>query len=613
MKKQILLAIALCCAVLLNGFAQTSSYVVLCSTSDTTDTYFQAAQTLKNYRGGQLINFNPAQVDSLLPVLTTLAPRYVAIVLKPIELDINFVRKFLMMSTNLDTDPFSDFAYGYITGATGQDALNFVDTIIYSDSHNIQNFPLNVSGYAASSLNYVYTSPSGFLSYLNPPSYSDIYLETNDNGSGVNYFNANTSYLQNNKLLDIGHNGDPHMLWLFDGGNTNPNPPVWSYDSTKIEDTAYARVGITSYHIAQLNLYPAVAYNGACHSGEPKRVMVESDIAATFGDPGNYIKFYTMSDTFSFALNILNTGITGYFAPCGANNANDQGEEVYNTFLYEEPLGDIFKRSLDGVVMGFFGNRPALKIYQLGAWAYGCDVLTSGSFDPSSWSGACYMLGGKANRIYFGDPLYNPFENNHSPSLNITTASLDSISPTTMDINLNFNKPDVYFPIWDKFHYGDSRIYHRIELPDYVGDITSFQVIDSSGTYYTAFYAIEEFDGKKYMHIEVDIPNDMYGAINYYIKFRINFLNTIGNKAISSTDLIVKVFPNPSNGKITISFSKSIEKGSVLFITNCNGQVVKEIGNLSGKSVNFDSKDMVSGLYFFHFKDIDVKGKFVVE
>jgi len=613
MKKRILLATVLCCIGLLNVFAQTSNYVVLSSSSDTTDTYYQAAQTLNNYRGGQLITFNPALVDSLLPVLTALEPRYVAIVLKPIELDINFVREFLMMSTNLDTDPFSDFAYGYITGATGQDALNFVDTIIYADSHNIQNFPLNVSGYAASSINYVYTSTSGFLSYLNPPSYSDIYLETNDNGSGVDYFNANTGYLQNNKLLDIGYNGDPHMLWLFEGGNTNPSPPVWSYDSTKIEDTAYARAGITSYDIAQLNLYPAVAYNGACHSGEPKRVMVEGDIAATFGDPGSYIKFYTMSDTFSFALNMLNTGITGYFAPCGANNANDQGEEIYNTFLYEEPLGDIFKRSLDGVVMGFFGNRPALKIYQLGDLAYGCDVLTSGSFDPANWSGACYMLGGKANRIYFGDPMYNPFENNHSPSLDITTASLDSISPTVMDINLNFNKPDVYFPIWDKFHYSDSRIYYRVELPDYVGDITSFQVIDSSGAYYTAFYAIEKFDGKNYMHIEVDIPDDMYGAINYYIKFRINFLNTVDNEAIASNGMVVKVFPNPTNGQITITFGKHSAKNISLVITNCSGQVVKEIGNLSGNSVSFDSKDMSSGLYFFHFKGMTAKGKFVVE
>ena len=36
-----------------------------------------------------------------------------------------------------------------------------------------------------------------------------------------------------NKLLDIGHNGDPHMLWLFEDGNTNPNPPLWNYDSTR--------------------------------------------------------------------------------------------------------------------------------------------------------------------------------------------------------------------------------------------------------------------------------------------------------------------------------------------------------------------------------------------
>ena len=74
-----------------------------------------------------------------------------------------------MMSTNLDTDPFSDFSYGYITGATAQDALNFVNKIIYAETHAIQNYPLNIGGYAASSLNYVYQGADDYLKYLNPP------------------------------------------------------------------------------------------------------------------------------------------------------------------------------------------------------------------------------------------------------------------------------------------------------------------------------------------------------------------------------------------------------------------------------------------------------------
>ena len=141
-----------------------------------------------------------------------------------------------------------------------------------------------------------------------------------------------------------------------------------------------------------------------------------------------------MSDTFSFCLSILKTGITGYFAPCGANNANDQGEDVYNAFLYNEPLGDIHKRSNDGVVMGCLGNRPNLSIYQPGSSTWANDILSSGTFNPDDWSGAAGMLGGKANRIYFGDPLYNPYKFDHSDSLNITKTVIDSVKPSSFDI-----------------------------------------------------------------------------------------------------------------------------------------------------------------------------------
>ncbi|MFH2141129.1 MAG: T9SS type A sorting domain-containing protein, partial [Bacteroidota bacterium] len=571
-----------------------STYVILTSVNDTTDNYYHAAQILSNYRNAQIIQFNPSELDSLLPVLINIEPRYVAIVIKPIELNINFVRSFLMMSTQIDIDPFSDFSYGYITGATGQDAINFVDTIIYADSHNIQDFPLNIGGYVATSLNLVYQYPTGYMEDLNPNTYSEIWLETNDNGSGEVFFLNNTGYMENNKLLDIGHNGDPHMIWLFEGGNSSPVPPVWNYDSTKIEDVAYARVGLTSYDIAGLNLYPAVAFNGACHSGEPKRVMVEGDIAATFGDIQNYIKYYTMSDTFSFALSILKTGITGYFAPCGSNNANDQGEEVYNTFLFHEPLGDIHKRVVDGVVMGFLGNRPNLSMFYQDDWAWNQDILSSGTFDPNDWSGANAMLGGKANRIYYGDPLLNPFANNYSSALNIVTSNIDSINPNTIDINVNLNKSDEYYAVcWDKFHFGNTRIYIPVELPSFIDSIASFTVISSSGPYDLVIHALEQFDGKNILHIEVDIPDNIYDSIQYDIKLRINYISTGNNQNLSDNQQIL-IYPNPVSENVSISGIDIYQ----IEIFDLSGKILKQI-NTKANYQKINMSNFEKGIYFF--------------
>ena len=598
--------------------SQSSTYVVLTSISDTTDSYYQAVLALKNYRNAQVIQFNPSDVNAILPTLISAAPRYVAVVVKPIELYINFVRQFLMMSTNVDSDPFSDFSYGFITGATGQDALNFVNNIINAESQNIQNFPLNVGGCVASSLNFVYNYPGDYLTYLNPNNYSQIYMETNNSGTGTNFFLSNTNSMMNKKLLDIGHNGDPHMIWLFEGGNSTPTPPVWLYDSTKIENPAYARVGLSSYNISPLNFYPAVAFNGACHSGEPKKVMVEGDIAATFGDTQWQEKFYTMSDSFSFALSILKTGITGYFAPCGANNANDQSEEIYNAFLFHEPLGDIHKRSVDGVVMGFLGNRPNLKMYVDGAMSYGSDILSSGTFDPNDWSGAYSMLGGKANRVYFGDPLFNPYQNNYSDSLNITKAVIDSISSNYVNITVSFIKPDAsiaYFPVWEKFHFGDTRIYIPIELPAWISDISTFSVIDSSGPYYLVIHSLEHFNGKTILHVEVDIPDDMYSAINYNITFGINVITT-RNENIITEKQNISVFPNPSVTHTTINFSNPNNESFSLIIFNLIGQIVSKIDGIKNNSIRINTKDLKSGVYFFQLQNqygIAGNGKFIRE
>jgi len=612
MKKRLIFTMIVFCSLLgKHAFSQTGTPYVILTTIDDGDSYYPAVQLLESYRTAQVIHFSPDSINELLPVITALDPRYIAVILKPIELNINFVREFLMMSTNLDADPFSDFSYGFITGATPQDAINFVNNIIYAETTgNIENYPLYIGGYAASSLNFVYTSTGDYMQYLNPSEYSCIYMETNDNGSGHDFFTANSNYMAGNKILDIGHNGDPHMLWLFEGGNSNPNPPVWIYDSTKIEDTAYARTGLTSTDIGALDLYPAVAYNGACHSGEPKKVMIEGDIEATFGDTQGLVKFYTMSDDFSFALQILKTGITGYFAPCGANNANDQGEDVYNTFLYDEPLGDIHKRSNDGVVMGFLGNRPNLRIYQWNSSTYADDIYPSGNFDPNDWSGASGMLGGKANRIYFGDPLYNPYHLNHSDSLKITKAVIDSINSNTLDVHLTYKKPDamdVYYPVWDKFHFGNTRIYLPVELPGYCSDVSNFAIVDSSAPYNLVFHAVEHHLGKTILHIEVDIPNDMYDAINYNITFRINFTPTDieDPEVLALSDFLV--YPNPSAGNANIKIILNKRTRFSLNVYDLTGRCVKTIfSGMKEKGEHlFDlaaDADLGTGIYFIQIE-----------
>jgi uncharacterized membrane protein len=487
------------------------------------DPYYNAVSALRSLRGGagvQVLNFDPKHLDALLPALQSSQPRYAAVILKPTELDINFTRAFFMMSTKVDNDPFTDFSYGFITGATAQDAMNFVANIKKAETQKVQDFPLNWSGFSASSINAVYTTSSDYSADLDLNKYSMIYMEENDTGAGLQYFLANDHYLPNNKVLDIGNNGDPHMVWLFEGGNINPNPPSWPYDPLKVEDPAHARVGLTSNNLTKYNLWPAVAFNGACHSGETKTVMIESDIEATFGDTGGVRRFYTMSDNFSFALQLLKTNITGYFAPVGANLANEKDEELYNAFLYNEPLGDTAKRNADGVVMGFLGNRPNLTIYHEGESTNLPDIGPSGTFQLGDWPSADAMLGGKANRVYFGDPLYDPYQNDHSDKLRYTTTKITPVDSTHLRVDVVTKKPAGYTPsYWDMFHYGKTRIYVPVTLPVTYDNVTDVKVTGSSGPMEQVIHAVEWFDNKTILHLEIDLANDSFSAVDFNATF----------------------------------------------------------------------------------------------
>ncbi len=467
-------------------------YVIL-TNIDQDDPYYLTVQTLQDYRDAIVLYFDPADVWAVKDSLKENNARYVALVLKPIGIDINLAREFLMMSTELDDDPFSDFSYGFITGATAQDALNFMNNIIQAEQEDIQNKPLTISGCGTIAENpgrdwtYVSLKSGSYQEYLTSD-YSKIYLEVGD-PCAIDFFFDNSFYLSDSKMLSFDGHGNYHMLFLG-------NPPM---------------ISLTSNHIRTLDLYPAVVSNGACNMGVLKRDFWISNWVTN-----NKIGFYEISEKDSFALSILETGITGYFASIGINNGSDKAEEEYNIFLYNEPLGDIHKRNIDGVVMGFLGNKPNLRlffdgdywIYDPNTWIFYPHTLVSETYDPYEFSwNQSRTLSGKANRVYYGDPLFNPFANDGTPELDIVTTSLATIDANTLQLDLFFDKPETYFPVMDKFHEGGTRIYAPVEVPDefYGAEV---QIMTASGIYSRFIYAFEQFDGKTILHIEIDIPDE---------------------------------------------------------------------------------------------------------
>lgn len=88
------------------------------------------------HRRGKIVSLDLENLNAFRDVLRQKPPRYLAVLLRPEQLDFDLARKFLAMATQLDDDPFVDFSYGFITGATADEASAFVDRSIKSEQTN---------------------------------------------------------------------------------------------------------------------------------------------------------------------------------------------------------------------------------------------------------------------------------------------------------------------------------------------------------------------------------------------------------------------------------------------------------------------------------------------
>ena len=77
------------------------------------------------------------------------------------------------------------------------------------------------------------------------------------------------------------------------------------------------------------------------------------------------------------------------------------------------------------------------------------------------------------------------------------------------------------------------------------------------------------------------------------------------------------LFPNPSKGVSTLQFSNPGKEVHTLAIYNANGQIMLELGNISGEKVVLECKNWSKGIYFFSLSNeqgrVVGQGKFVLD
>lgn len=107
--------------------AEESRYVVV-SLVEKGDPYEQAGVTLEKLRNASTLRASVKDLDSLLPRLKEAQPDYVAFIARPEQIDVNLARQIFQLATQIDDDPFVDFAYGVITGRTPKDAIRLAQS-----------------------------------------------------------------------------------------------------------------------------------------------------------------------------------------------------------------------------------------------------------------------------------------------------------------------------------------------------------------------------------------------------------------------------------------------------------------------------------------------------
>ena len=453
--------------------AAAGDYVVL-SGVDEKDPYYPAATAIARFhKGADIVRFDPEHPETVLARLRELKATQVAIVVRPEQIDINSVRRFLKTAAQVDEDPLVDFDFGYITGATAEEAVRFVENIVRASKQErprrvgqakVQGgkSPCSASDgeYAAGSLKF----PSRVLVF-NPPD--------GEQGRDQKFIDGNLASLAGCGAIMMGGHGMP---WEIGSG-------------PRAED------------IAKVNLFPAVVYNYACHTGVALRWHDWKY------DKGEYVDHLaTIGAEKSFALSVIHAGATGYVAYVNPRPAGPELSIDFEKMLAGATLGESRRQDYAKVVLGYLGFHE--KAIAAGDVEEGHRKAAK-DVDPVR----DMMLDDATGGILYGDPAMRPF----APAANVLPQTVEAKREGAA-IHVTFRVAAMGAGVWcwDPFVKGEKtmamKVCDRIELPAgfKVESVTVDGATRGKDTLTTrpVLFAEETDGGKRFLHVKVNFTYD---------------------------------------------------------------------------------------------------------
>ena len=384
-------------------------------------------------------------------------PEFALVVTKPDHLDVNFHFELLETLAALDADPFVDVAFGYVTGATLDEAKRFVERIVALEAKRDALPPKLVefgpTAAAASTFNGPIADPV-----------AKGWQRWNAYHKKVDEIVARKDLLQGVGLLHAGGHGMP------DG----------------IDDGLKGR----DLRSLKLDLAPALYFSGPCYCGVT---------SGWFAAAASGIERRVVAPEESFALAAVAQGVSALFAGFDPDRGETCAQEVDHLLVHGDALGNAAKESYDGVVVARREEKLSLYRYVEGKPPPQRDLVDT-------------MTGGGACRALFGDPTWRPVAACAKPVFEVQKRD----TPKELELSWSAQKPDLTQWTANDVYHCDGGWTHRIaftvEIPVATAralkrfEVRKLTAHDQPLEHHFATAMVERHGGKALLHVYLVFP-----------------------------------------------------------------------------------------------------------
>lgn len=359
------------------------------------------AEELARRRYGAVVDFT--RLDSALGKLRALQPSYVAVMVRPEELDANFQLSLFELSCRLDADPFPDFAWGYFIASDAPSLERQIQAVRGAESRIDRRLlrlahlePGTAESRAATvDLDWATRLPCRLISFRE---------------GDLEFLHKNRPSLVEADVLILEGDGSPEGIR-----------------------------GLPSEEVDLLRLDNTAVFSGASYTGAAGPV---------FESAGDTVARRPVPHDRTFVRAILRSGAAAFFAPLHRTLPGLAAFEWAAAILDDAPYGECMKRTYDLSILSSGYATPAVGRFVDGRTA------------PTGHDSPGFLA---MTRVLYGDPLIHPPSRPSTGPVRMDPPE-DAQGQRIRNFRVRVAAPDCVPFFADPFS-GGQRIYLRLPCP----------------------------------------------------------------------------------------------------------------------------------------------------